>query len=667
MIDVTEHFYDDDPAVGHPDVRTRLAGVSYFFLGNGLIQAAVQFAPAGEGTPLGLLVMNPERLAKKRHALTQDGALGLEPTQVRVAGETPSARELSARWLEGSSVPTVVATWRTAACQVEERFSCPNPDVPSLQRMVTVRPAAGIGRVSVSTGAGVGERLAELCIDESGSATTSLVYTLSGDGNTVSVQFTSAPADLDERAAPQRSHARFSNDLLDRWFAASVAQLPAVVSRHGRVDASLWQYNREWVRDQAWVALALVLAGHGSRAATIFERLLRDFITPDGSPVDSSEVRASDEVELDQNGVLLCALHAYVNWTGDAGLVGRWWDRIEKVAEFPLKAEFRDSTSGLLHNCREFWERDAVHGIEPGFELAHQVFVSVGLRHAAALARLMRQSDRAARWEDAAAELESAAFGTGAFVMTDGRGIVKRRRLDGSVQETMVARPDAQLPPGVPLTQPGEHFLNPDTSATLPIVFGLVPADSPTARRTVEQMDLLWNQGWNDGGYGRYHVTSEPDSPGAWPFASLFVARAAFEAGDYERVWRVLRWLDTVPGAAAGSWFEFQGPRIAPPFPQVGVIPWTWAEMLFLLVFQVLGVRADEQHIRVRPRLPPGLDRVEASLPIRGHWLKLDVRVSSSGTTFCRCGKEATEVGADGAWLIPYRPRDVTVEIQLCH
>ncbi len=51
MIDVQEYFYDDDPAQGHPDVRTKLKDVSYFFLGNGFIQAAVQVSPGGEGTP----------------------------------------------------------------------------------------------------------------------------------------------------------------------------------------------------------------------------------------------------------------------------------------------------------------------------------------------------------------------------------------------------------------------------------------------------------------------------------------------------------------------------------------------------------------------------------------------------------------------------------------
>ncbi len=45
MIDVKEHIYDDDPNIGHADVRTALKDLSYFFLENSLIQAAVQYSP----------------------------------------------------------------------------------------------------------------------------------------------------------------------------------------------------------------------------------------------------------------------------------------------------------------------------------------------------------------------------------------------------------------------------------------------------------------------------------------------------------------------------------------------------------------------------------------------------------------------------------------------
>ena len=61
-MDTEEHIYADDPAVGPPDVRTDLEGVSYYFLGNGHVQAAVQVDPSGVGTAVGLLVMNPGQL-----------------------------------------------------------------------------------------------------------------------------------------------------------------------------------------------------------------------------------------------------------------------------------------------------------------------------------------------------------------------------------------------------------------------------------------------------------------------------------------------------------------------------------------------------------------------------------------------------------------------------
>ena len=111
MIDVKEHLYDDDPAKGHPDVRTKLKDVSYFFLGNGHIQAAVQIAPSGEGTPVGLLIMNPEHLGKKREALTYDPDSGLENTMIRLISaptdKTTGTGDLEAGWLKEFSDPEI--------------------------------------------------------------------------------------------------------------------------------------------------------------------------------------------------------------------------------------------------------------------------------------------------------------------------------------------------------------------------------------------------------------------------------------------------------------------------------------------------------------------------------------------------------------------------------
>ena len=691
MIQVTEHFYDDDPLRGHPDVRTRLADVSYFFLGNGLIQAAVQFAPGGEWTPLGLLIMNPERLGKKRDALTMDPVRGLEATAISIsAGAEPASARgaspsvgaelasaqdptshapLTVEWTQHHGVPAVMARWSSGPFEVRERFYCPDRSTPRVAREVTVRGSGDrTAEVRLRTGAGATSIDLPRVIHAGGETRTWFLYTLDRDGKTLHVAAAAKdPLDDDARRYWTRcTHASFGDPLPDRWFNNSRWQLPSVVSRHGRVDGSIWQYTREWVRDQAFMALGLVMAGRREEAATILRRLFREFVTADGATVDSSEVRGRDEVELDQNGVLLYVLHQYVNWTGDVNLVVSSWDRIVAVADFPLRPEFRHAPSGMLYNSREFWERHAVHGIEPGLELTHQLFVSIGLSSAAALARLLSRGLEAERWEQAARGLRHAMLAHPTFALVDARGFIKRRRLDGSVQECAIPLPDARLPSSVPLARPGEHRLNPDTSSVLPIVFGCVEPSSPEAANTLAETERLWNQAWSNGGYGRYDVSSEPDSPGGWPFASLFVARAAVEAGQYERAWRVLRWLDRLPGAAAGSWFEFYGPRVAPPFPQVGIVPWTWAEMLFLLIYDVLGVRPDERHIRLRPHLLPGLERVTASLPIRRRWLHLEARTSDHAEApGCRAdGRSVVPIA--GEWLIPHDDNDVHVEIELC-
>ena len=116
MVDARKNFEDDNPANGHPDVRTRLKDASYFFLGNGHIQAAVQIAPSGEGTPVGLLIMNPEHLGKKREALTLDPDSGLENTMIRLisapAAKTPGTGALEAGWLEEYEFPVVHILWQ---------------------------------------------------------------------------------------------------------------------------------------------------------------------------------------------------------------------------------------------------------------------------------------------------------------------------------------------------------------------------------------------------------------------------------------------------------------------------------------------------------------------------------------------------------------------------
>ncbi len=545
---------------------------------------------------------------------------------------------------------------------VTEWFSCPWLESAVLLREVELRMPESGKTVTVSTGLHDQQLQEQLVTSAPGAAMLSFCYRL--EHGRVQLQGGTPGGVALEKGgeSPAGTTLCFQHELLDRYFAAARAQLPAVISTTGRMDGSIWQYNREWVRDQSIVAHGLLLAGQVELARTVLERLFTEFVTEEGDTVDSSVRRSPEEVELDQGGVLLSALTSYWHWTGDLSLASRLWPRVVAVAEFPLRPVFRHAQSGLLANTREYWERHRLYGIRPGIELTHQLYESLGLRAAAELAEALGRDEQAAQWRREAERLWQAALYHPSHSLVENGRIIKRRGLDGQVQESIAPTAEAELHPSVPLAGPGPHLLNPDTSCVLPIVTGMVEATSPLAQATLASMEELWNQQWDIGGYGRYHVSSEPDSPGPWPFASLFVARAYAEAGNGEKVWRVLKWLDSVPGGKAGAWFEFYGPRPSPPCPQVGVIPWTWAEMLLLLMHHVLGFRPGADGFLLRPRLLPGMERIEGQIPLRGSHVHIVVQRGQSSAD-CRFRTDGRLLRANAREaLIAYEERDLNVE-----
>jgi hypothetical protein len=594
--------------------------------------------------------MDQDRLRKKRDALTMRPASGLETSVVHLVTATadvsPSASALTVAWQPDAPVPAVVASWGGRGFTVQERFYCPSASRPRIAREVTISNRGVEAQVGwIRTGAPGSNVMPRFSVKPGARTRVWLVYEL--DAAAAALRITVAatdPLDAGARASWNGlADVRFDDPVLDHLFRASRMQLPAAVSARGVMDGSIWQYNRQWVRDQAFAALALTKLGARPLAATMLRRLFTEFVTADGATLDSSEVRTRDDVELDQNGILLHALHEYAVWTGDVALVEELWDRVAAVAEYPLRPEFRHGPSGMLSGSREFWERHTAHGIEPGLEMAHQMFVSLGLSCAARLAADAGRGAEAARWTEAAAAIRDAMQAHPVFSLCDARGIIKRRGLDGAVQEAITPRPGSGLPRGVPLSSDRPHLLNPDTCCVLPIAFGMLDAAAPLSRATLASIEPLWNQEWTGGGYGRYHTSSEPDSPGAWPFASVFVARALVEARESARAWRTLRWLAATDGSAAGAWFEFNGPRIAPPFPQVGIIPWTWAELVQLFIHHLVGVRPESGGIRVRPRLLAGVRGVDARIPVRDGWLNVELRADPAAPP-------------DASFLVPYNP-----------
>jgi hypothetical protein len=635
-MELEEHVYQDDPSVGPADVKTSLEGVEYFFLGNGHIQGVVQWCNSGAGTPLGLLIMDPVTLGPKRAALTLDPETGLAHTMlcVEIEGERhrASAGHIDVHWTEVRGAPAVRAFWSSGALAVEELFYCPDRSRPVLVREARITPSIGsVTSLKVSTS----KVESKVAAAKDKPAAVLLRYEIEKVDERLQVKVAhhdEAPECTGTAAYYARlANGSFSSELLDHLFATARNQLPAAIGAAGTMDGSIWQYNHEWVRDQAMVVAARVMLGEFEAGRTMLIRLLEEFVREDGGTIDSSCRRDDADIELDQNGELLIALKMYVDWTGDVSVLRAYWPKVRALAEFPLREVFRHEPSGLLHNQREYWERHAGYGIEDGMELANQLFVSLGLSCAAGLAEIVGRNEEGARWKAESERLKKAMIFDRRFGMVEDGHFIKRRKVNGEVQrEIKIPEPD-KLPAGIPLVEDGPHYLDPDVSSILPVAFEVVDPKGDLARSTLQEVERLWNQRWEGGGYGRYHTSSEPDAPGPWPFPTVFVARACFEACDDEKVWRILRWLGSVQGGKAGAWFEFYGLRPVPPCPQVGIIPWTWAEVLWLFIHHMLGVRPSYDGLQVRPRLLSGQDRMDVTLRVRAHSLRLAVRPAREG------------------------------------
>jgi hypothetical protein len=158
------------------------------------------------------------------------------------------------------------------------------------------------------------------------------------------------------------------------------------------------------------------------------------------------------------------------------------------------------------------------------------------------------------------------------------------------------------VPPGMPLSSEGHALWEPDVSEVFPICFGLIDGKSDVAKRTLEVLEMLWSQHWEGGGYGRYNILSEPDSPGPWPFATGYMAAAYLEAGNVPMALRAIEWL-AHKARQGGSWFEFYGYRPTPPLPPTGIIVWGWAQFVTLVVKHILGAKVSDGKLMIDPRI----------------------------------------------------------------
>ena len=409
-----------------------------------------------------------------------------------------------------------------------------------------------------------------------------------------------------------------TDSLVQSLFDHARFALPGMVGPNGTMDAGIFEYGNQWVRDGSNVALGLIHAGYFESARALLGFIVRDLVSSEGTTVVAGGFDDPDREEFDQMGELVHVLKVYRDWTGDSSLIVEERAKLIAMIERPLRPAFRDST-GMVHNHREFWERT----FDDAYELAYQTLMVRGLRDAADLSDALAVPGKAQYWREQADVFLHAMLHHPSRSLTQDGTLIKRRNVDGSVADLISGAPRS---PGRedPASTESHHRLNPDASTAIPIFLRVIDPSSPLARKTLDALESIWNGRWNLGGYERYHSSSQQDQPGPWTFATTFLARAQHDAGLHARSRRSLEWLLHVQGGNAGAWFE-EIPLIRSQMSTSGILPWTSAELTLFGVRHWLGVSFEGRDLVIHPNLFPQRGGVTADLRFRSSRIRLVV------------------------------------------
>jgi hypothetical protein len=690
-----------DPAWESWLKRSFVEGREYFVLRSGRTKMMVQ-SDRSDPTPAFLYLLfdaqNNRQTGRKERAYNFESGVGFVRSGLEVVlgghAFTAWGHQTRTQWVWWDGVPAVEARWWAGGIQVTERIVALEGEGCFL-RSVDVTPINLGGPETVdlrfllpSTGQSEdrrtvarrlpgGERLWLQILDGPGDVRTredraEVTAIPLQPGETATVQSlvgldfgasttaarsgpaaertvrTSAPEFLDAALARTRQRWRMSSrlqtddrvvaDLFDRVRVG----LPSMVAETGVMDAGMFEYGAQWVRDTSNTAMGLLHTGHFELARQALSHVLTFMVSAEGNTMIAGRFEDPDREQFDQMGELLLALKAHRDWTGDASLLREHREKLVSLVERPLRAAFRGE-GGLVHNRREFWERT----LEDGYELAYQAYVIAGLRAAADLGTELSAAERAPFWRAEADRMEEAVLRHPRLALVDQGRLIKRRTLTGERAITVQFPASAA---DVPLKTERVNLLEPDSSTMLPLLLGVVAPDSRLGRATVDAMEGLWEARWWDGGYERYHSSGQCDQPGPWTFASGFILRAQHDAGFLDRSRRTLSWLHAVPGGRTGAWFE-EIPIARSQAPTAGILPWSSAEIGVFVVRHLLGVRFEGRDLIVKPAPFPGQPPCVADLRFRDQWIHLVVSGSGAIASASLDGRDVSVESGGGVRL----------------
>lgn len=409
-----------------------------------------------------------------------------------------------------------------------------------------------------------------------------------------------------------------SDNLISSLYRNASFALPGMVSVNGRMDAGVFEYGNQWVRDGSNVSMGLIYSGSFESARGLLNYILSDLVSDEGTTAIAGGFDAPDREQFDQMGMLMNALKLYNDWTGDQSLLTTYSKKILALIERPLNPVFRDST-GMVHNKREFWKRT----FSDGYEMVYQVYMIQGLRCASDLAGVLGVPEKGPEWRKQANVFLNARLHHPTRSLVNQGALIKRRNVNGKIADLSEGRRKSGKN-DAPVPTEYYHRLNPDATYAIPILLGIIDPVSDLARRSLDKLEQIWNARWSMGGYERYHSSSQEDQPGPWTFGTAFIARAQHDAGLTERSRRSLEWLNDIQGGKAGAWFE-ELPLNRSQVRFCGIVPWTSAEVTSFVVRHWLGVKISGDELIIRPNLYADTQNVSTDLRFRLGRLKIQI------------------------------------------
>lgn len=392
--------------------------------------------------------------------------------------------------------------------------------------------------------------------------------------------------------------------------------LPSYVADDGKMDAGIFEYGAQWVRDASNTALGMIHIGEFELAKAMLNHMLKNMILPNGTTMIGGGFDDPDREQFDQMGEFMHVMKSYVDWTGDTSLITENRDKLIAMVERPLNPNFRDRT-GMVHNRREFWERT----FDDAYELAYQVWVIEGLHDAADLSEYLNAKSKADRWRQEADIIQKALLTDPEMKLVDNDHLIKRRSTDGEIVDKVKFMGWSD---GAPAKVESLSRLMPDATMALPIAMNIIDPESALSKNTLTELEKLWNERWFNGGYDRYNTSSQGDQPGPWTFATAFILRAQHEAGQMDRSRRSFEWLYFNAGGRTGAFYE-EIPVIRSQAFSAGLLPWSSAEVSYFIVHHMLGIKFKGDKMVIKPALYKTTAPVFADIRYRKGRIQLDI------------------------------------------